>query len=363
MRLCHFCAVARMALDCIALYNCLTLLYSLQQFGFFSRSPASNYAAGIISPGRDLAHFAVLEDRFCKDFNCCGLNLENLHDLLQHFEENHVHVESDVEDEDELLPFQFEPVDDMDMDMDMDGDADQQPHHLHFLKNHLRSMAVAAAQTSAVSGGGEFPAIALSDIYSEDYRIVNRPAASQSAAFDTSVVRKSRMGGATTSNPSARFRKSKPSVAAQQNGSNSTTVPYHFDGPTQVISDVDMDEDSAPTHSSVIVTPPQPDTDHGLPPLPVEALPRAPAHPAQQQNHQQQQAQQKDQGAQGQQPHEEKDDRPYKCKMPGCVKAYKNPGGLKYHMQHGHCEDTGDPEMNNIIHKPYQWCGHHSVHN
>lgn len=51
---------------------------------------------------------------------------------------------------------------------------------------------------------------------------------------------------------------------------------------------------------------------------------------------------------------DEKDDRPYKCKVTGCTKAYKNPGGLKYHMQHGHCEDTGDPEMNNIIHKPYE---------
>ena len=49
-----------------------------------------------------------------------------------------------------------------------------------------------------------------------------------------------------------------------------------------------------------------------------------------------------------------KEDRPYKCKILGCSKAYKNPGGLKYHMQHGHCEDTGDPEMNNIIQKPYQ---------
>jgi hypothetical protein len=54
-------------------------------------------------------------------------------------------------------------------------------------------------------------------------------------------------------------------------------------------------------------------------------------------------------------PFEEDDkDRPYKCKVNGCIKSYKNPGGLKYHMQHGHCEDTGDPEMNNIIFKPYE---------
>ncbi|KAI8847202.1 hypothetical protein BC829DRAFT_434057 [Chytridium lagenaria] len=48
-----------------------------------------------------------------------------------------------------------------------------------------------------------------------------------------------------------------------------------------------------------------------------------------------------------------KEDRPYRCRVDGCVKAYKNPGGLKYHMVHGHAEDTGDPEMNHIIQKPY----------
>ncbi|KAJ3113414.1 hypothetical protein HDU96_003424 [Phlyctochytrium bullatum] len=46
-------------------------------------------------------------------------------------------------------------------------------------------------------------------------------------------------------------------------------------------------------------------------------------------------------------------DRPYRCKVEGCGKAYKNPGGLKYHVMHGHAEDTGDPEINNIIQKPY----------
>ncbi|KAJ3131849.1 Transcriptional regulator of ribosomal biogenesis proteins, partial [Irineochytrium annulatum] len=55
----------------------------------------------------DLAQFAVLEDQFCKDFKCCGATLENLHDLLQHFEECHVRVESDFGDDDDDLPFDF----------------------------------------------------------------------------------------------------------------------------------------------------------------------------------------------------------------------------------------------------------------
>ncbi|KAJ1564674.1 hypothetical protein HK405_014257, partial [Cladochytrium tenue] len=77
------------------------------------------------SPGHDFAQFAVLEDKFCKDFSCCGLSLENLHELLQHFEECHVHVESEFEyeDNDEDLQFEFEAMDD-DMDTDI---ADQFP--------------------------------------------------------------------------------------------------------------------------------------------------------------------------------------------------------------------------------------------
>jgi hypothetical protein len=32
----------------------------------------------------------VLENEFCKDFACCGLRLENLHQLLEHYEEYHL---------------------------------------------------------------------------------------------------------------------------------------------------------------------------------------------------------------------------------------------------------------------------------
>ncbi|KAJ3393928.1 hypothetical protein HDU92_007408 [Lobulomyces angularis] len=43
----------------------------------------------------------------------------------------------------------------------------------------------------------------------------------------------------------------------------------------------------------------------------------------------------------------------YKCEVNGCVKAYKNPGGLKYHIQRGKCEETGDTGMNHIISRPF----------
>jgi hypothetical protein len=45
-------------------------------------------------------------------------------------------------------------------------------------------------------------------------------------------------------------------------------------------------------------------------------------------------------------------DKPYKCPIGGCDKAYKNPNGLKYHNQHGHCNMTADD--NDTLSKPYQ---------
>lgn len=46
-------------------------------------------------------------------------------------------------------------------------------------------------------------------------------------------------------------------------------------------------------------------------------------------------------------------DKPYKCPVSGCDKAYKNPNGLKYHNQHGHC-NMGNEDIDGIASKPYQ---------
>ena len=198
------------------------------------------------SPSRDLAHFAGLEDKFCKDFSCCGKQLLDLHDLLQHFEENHVCLESDMEGDD--LPFEFES-------MDESGDD--------YVYQKTQPQPTQA--------------VCLADICAQGF-------SSPLNAFDTNVVRK---------RPAVKPWRKQPSPEQPQ------TIPLKLDGPTHVINENEemMQVDEKPT------------TEEG---------------------------------------------RPYKCKVTGCTKAYKNPGGLKYHMQHGHCEDTGDPEMNNIIHKPYQ---------
>ncbi|CAG8641799.1 109_t:CDS:2, partial [Dentiscutata heterogama] len=42
---------------------------------------------------------------------------------------------------------------------------------------------------------------------------------------------------------------------------------------------------------------------------------------------------------------QEANDKPFKCTIPGCVKSYKNPNGLKYHTEHGHRSALSDTEV------------------
>lgn len=58
-----------------------------------------------------------MEATYCRDFACCGLVLNDLHDLLQHYEECHVSVEEDEffssEDDDDTIQWTPPPFTDM----------------------------------------------------------------------------------------------------------------------------------------------------------------------------------------------------------------------------------------------------------
>ncbi|KAF0451244.1 C2H2-type zinc finger transcription factor [Gigaspora margarita] len=52
---------------------------------------------------------------------------------------------------------------------------------------------------------------------------------------------------------------------------------------------------------------------------------------------------------------QEANDKPFKCTIPGCVKSYKNPNGLKYHTEHGHRSALSDTEVEKKpVIKPYR---------
>ncbi|WBW73909.1 DNA-binding transcription factor Sfp1 [Schizosaccharomyces osmophilus] len=46
-------------------------------------------------------------------------------------------------------------------------------------------------------------------------------------------------------------------------------------------------------------------------------------------------------------------DKPYKCPVPNCDKAYKNQNGLKYHKLHGHCSPITTPTPTPVPHQGF----------
>jgi hypothetical protein len=55
------------------------------------------------------SHTTNLAETFCKDFTCCGYYLKTLHDLLEHYEANHVRVEDDEDGIAPNFPFSVHP--------------------------------------------------------------------------------------------------------------------------------------------------------------------------------------------------------------------------------------------------------------
>ncbi|KAI8901420.1 hypothetical protein BC833DRAFT_617571 [Globomyces pollinis-pini] len=263
---------------------------SLTQPGFleaYYNFQYSTHSPNVQTPTKDMAYFAAVEDSFCKDFACCGIQLIDMHALLEHFEECHVVVESDVEEEDDLT-FQFESQD-VEMADTQSGTACTDMYFNKPKRNH----------------------VSMSDIYQND---------TVTSAFDTSIIRRRQQS------PPQPWRNTDTIESPPQ------TFPVHIE---QNVNTIDIMQVDPPVEVQS-TSPRVKRSDNGVSSLPPPVIDS------------------KSSGGAGILTNEEEVERPYKCKIVGCNKSYKNPGGLKYHMHHGHCEDTGDPEMNNIIHKPYQ---------
>ncbi|KAG1470190.1 hypothetical protein G6F56_002825 [Rhizopus delemar] len=186
-----------------------------------------------------------LEASFCRDFECCGLVLDDLHDLLQHYEECHVRVE----DEDNSSFFETSSEDACWSSNSSMVDEEEQS------MDSLKRKAAAY----------------LSDLPQEEEKKKKR---SYSNAFDLLTQSAAK----------------KIALAS---------------GETLLLNDEDF-------------------------------LAQAGALLASAQHN-----------------HNSNADKPYKCPVGGCDKAYKNPNGLKYHSQHGHCNMSMD-ENESIASKPYQ---------
>jgi len=412
-----------------------------------------------------------IEANFCKDFTCCGLVLKDLHELLQHFEDAH-RMESDMEEEDDL-PFEFD---------DISSNRNNNDNHLTFndlffkdLESKQRNMEENSLLNNGI-GIQDQPmqqSIAMSDIYSEDKKLVDPISTLANTSFSDILNSKNiNNTGSTTINNNLSHLNSNlsrnnstssqislnipnttttsntpnittPSSATTSNfnlsknisafnnavsGNNSTTSLFNQTGTnsqpqTPNLTNTSLATTVAATSAATTATAtalaastgtngfqavnnlkniqkmptskiastlqPSAVTTAALPTGISSIFPNAAVNPFSLLNNNALKgsttpfnllstttnALNEDQAHDFDDMDMDMDDstemmnmndsmlmaeagpdeeKKYRCTIPGCNKSYKNPGGLKYHIQHGHIEDTGDPEMNKIMHKPFQ---------
>ncbi|KAJ1557542.1 Transcriptional regulator of ribosomal biogenesis proteins [Cladochytrium tenue] len=260
------------------------------------------------SPGRDLAQFAVLEDRFCRDFACCGTTHETLHDLLQHFEECHSGVAGDGDDGGVGIggggasflgggdyEMDFDDMDDDDDDEDDDRvdelpfEFDGMEHDGGFDFGYGGAAAAAARRNSAAVR--ELQQLLLvqqrqrQQQQHQGVATISYAAAAASAAAPATPASLLRHAARDDDADDSRFDLFGRSAGGQSG--------FAYGGHGLGYGGGGGGGGGAGWASSAVAA----------------AF---------------------DDGGGGEA------ERPFRCRQPGCGKAYKNPGGLKYHMKNGH---------------------------
>ncbi|KAF9084265.1 hypothetical protein BGX23_010678 [Mortierella sp. AD031] len=338
-----------------------------------------------------------LEANYCKNFSCCGLTLGDLHALLQHYEESHVRFEEDdfEDDFEDLLGF----TDDDGWSTHSESTpgsprmeaASRQLHSNNAAK--AAAAATVAALTAATTGTTQKPSLAnnkkpsngvsLSDIYSEDSNFMIPDEAV--SAFPNSVLRSTThshalaaaaaaVAGATQVSPAAASSSTSPSskkrdlaafsssfdtqspISKKATTSLSRTASSITADLSKAVSSEGVTSTSSSTSQEDLMSTVTSYLEHaiqnGLLPNCGEVGSPAYLLAAEEllQKREEIVSMMESIGRSG----SSGADKPYRCSVDGCDKAYKNPNGLKYHHQHGHCSVPGstDDDKSNV--KPYR---------
>ncbi|KAI9031686.1 hypothetical protein CLU79DRAFT_729627 [Phycomyces nitens] len=253
-----------------------------------------------------------LEASFCRDFACCGLVLNDLHDLLQHYEECHVRFEDEEGSlYDESESNYWSPV--------------SSPSSCSFAPSEPSSPTLTHEEPESISILKKKAASYLSDLYNANAATASPaslsgssslsiPSSPLSVADDLSIDQSDCLAEDESSLPSKKSQGKKRSYTQF-----STSHPNALDLLTQSAAK------KLALATGDLPTPILTDEDFLAQAGALLASANTNANA----------------------------DKPYKCPVPGCDKAYKNPNGLKYHNQHGHCNLVSD-ENENVASKPYQ---------
>lgn len=247
-----------------------------------------------------------LEANFCKDFSCCGLVLDDLHDLLQHYEDHHVKIE------DEHVISAPAPI------------QSQQKVQAARPKPDLEAMKRKAMLDMQYHLGQSDFHSASSIIDDDDVAFDNY------SQYGDAFQSRKRSWRPSMSSPSVATRdffspaQSPQSTPASSMPSTPTvSVAHDFNGEAEnpllfgppASSDDWLYSDGRPQIPQIKkARQSQPHQGYTTPEM--MSPPQVIEHPGS---------------------NLVVVEKPYKCPVPGCDKAYKNQNGLKYHKMHGNC--------------------------
>lgn len=306
-----------------------------------------------------------LESTFCRNFTCCGQKLDDLHDLLQHYEECHVRFEDDE------MPAMI--ADDEVESSDSSTASTSQPSSprtSNAASTAASTAAAAASATAATTPGATSDSTVTTPTGLDD--------TDKASAFDTAVMRspsltkgKKRSFGqyanASSANPNGAIHQSlrraliDGGVGRRTPGSPNIYAPNSpFSTPGSSIPgtpSIDAENDSYFTNglnpaafSALSIRSSNADEHH----LPSCAPPNLffPASGTTSSSSQPPAKREKISAVTNASTIALENalragaaniDKPYKCPAPGCDKAYKQMNGLKYHRLHGHCNQNNLP--------------------
>jgi len=276
---------------------------------YFFQQPSSSFHPGsFTSPSSfGTSSLARMESTFCKNFVCCSIPLDDLHDLLEHYEQAHCHQS----------PTQtVASNNDSQTHNNSNSNSNSNSNNNNNNNNNRPDLVVFEDEDewSGTESGSTNPSMtdgfnrSISPADSNNNVHHNWSAISNSREQSTSNSRRksptnpwSKMEDGFGIPPSLLDGQSQP----QHPSRNSSADPTH-----QFLMMIDTDQDGSSSTTS---------SDRNLE---IRSRP--------------------DQGTKRRLGHDQRDwessrGKPFKCTVPGCEKAYKQPNGLKYHKAHGHC--------------------------
>ncbi|KAG0203811.1 hypothetical protein BGX28_004052 [Mortierella sp. GBA30] len=342
-------------------------------FAPFSYSQSPQHSDS--SPSRGDVYERDLEANYCKNFSCCGLTLGDLHALLQHYEESHVRFEED--EDDDLLAGAFTDDDGWSTNSESAPSSPQMgsSRQINGVFNSNSAATAAAAATvaaltatsakltpmSLLNSKKKANGVSLSDIYSEDSTFIPDEAVS---AFPDSILRTVTQTSLSSKKRdlaafSSSFDVQTPLAKKASMFHNKTPLTTALGAFPSMSSLTESSISSISTSSG-----PQDELmntvtgylehaiQNGL--LPNCGEVGSPAYMLAAEELLRKRDEIVSMMESIGRPGTSGADKPYRCTVSGCDKAYKNANGLKYHNQHGHCSQSGLSEDDKLNAKPYR---------